>query len=43
MIIASNHKLNNLGTNQSIHIDNIPVKRVYTTKALGMHVDDKLI
>ena len=43
MIIASNYKLNNLGTNQAIHIDNIPVKRVYTTKALGVHIDDQLI
>ena len=42
MIIASNYKLDNLGTNQTIYIDRIPVKRVYSTKALGMQIDDKL-
>ena len=42
ILIASNHKILQLKNDQCINIGDMPVKRVYATKALGVYIDDKL-
>ena len=42
ILIASNFKILQLGNEQQIHIGDMPVKRVDSTKALGIYIDDQL-
>ena len=40
MILASDYRLLNLGIVPNIHLDDIPIKRIQSTKSIG--VDEKL-
>ena len=42
MLIGSKYKLANIKRSPIFHLDGSNIKRVYTSKSLGMHIDENL-
>ena len=42
MLIGSRQKLSTLSESLELSIDNVPIKQVFTTKSLGILIDDNM-